>query len=135
MKTVLALVLAAALAACSTVQSLPDVVDNGDARDEVAALLKLTKADLEMALQLATDHDDPAGVQCYSMLLTKIDGVAEFAAMPSAGVVSAYEKARILRRRVEGRSGEDVRVACSALVNDSAGVVLRLVRRAASLGL
>lgn len=125
MKTIATIAVALALGACS---SLPDTVQNGDPRDEIAALTELAKTDIESALSDARAHKDKAAVLCYSELLDKIEDLPKLTASRVVGPVSAFQKARNIRKRIDEGVSEDVEIACAALANETRGTLRRIVR-------
>jgi hypothetical protein len=96
-------------------------------------LSKVTVPDLQAALARATAADDKPAIQCYAGLIPIIQSLPGQIPDPNfAGVVDAFEAARILSKKAQGFSGannpliQNVNLACAALFNDTQGDLLRL---------
>ena len=96
-------------------------------------LTKVTVTDLQAALARATAADDKPAMQCYAGLLPIIQSLPTQIPDPKfAGVVDAFEAARLLSKKAQGFSGatnplvQGVNLACAALFNDTQGDLLRL---------
>lgn len=125
MKTIAAVALALSLGACA---NLEGTVRNGDTQDEIVALAELAKADVESALADARAHKDKAAVLCYAELLDKLEDLPKLTASRVVGPVSAFQKARNIRKRIDEGVSEDVEIACAALANETRGTLRRIVR-------
>lgn len=91
--------------------------------------------DLKAADQIAVAHGDDIAHACYPVLadwLTAATGTPAPTVDQILGVVSAFEKARVTRMRVEGAAAGGptipvkVKLACAALVQDERMFALRL---------
>lgn len=118
MTRVAIVVAALALAGCA---SLPDTIQNGDPRDEVAALTAFTIADLQSARDLAQSADDKIAVMCWTDLLASAERLQSVAARGSIGVATKWQIARNMRR--------NEREACDAIVSDARSTLFRIAGR------
>jgi hypothetical protein len=144
MKTVLALFLAlSVLAGCATGT---ETIVNADGTQTVVAedqfldrLSQFTKNDVQAAMKLAGDSDldgavdegvegDPIALQCYAYLNTKLGTERE--GITVAGVISGFQAARNIKRRVTGGFSDDFTLGCGALLTDVRGSILKLGARA-----
>jgi hypothetical protein len=82
----------------------------------------LVSSDLDAAITIAKANNDQAAVNCYSALKADLATVLPAGDVPAAGAISAFEKARVLRRRVQVGVSEAVHIACSPLLVDAARV-------------
>ena len=120
MKKLIAIALAASLSACAG--------GSLDTQDDVERLARFTAADIRVALADATVHEDQAAMQCWGVLLAKVEDLPRLTASPVVGAASAYQKARNARRRIDGGVSEEVHIACAAMLDDARSTVFRLVR-------
>lgn len=118
MKTIATIAVALALGACS---SLPDTVQNGDPRDEIAALTAFTIADLQSARDLAQSADDKIAVMCWTDLLASAERLQSIAARGAVGIATKWQIARNMRR--------NEREACDAIVSDARSTLFRIAGR------
>ena len=120
MKRIAALALAASLSACAG-QAL-------DTQDDVEALTRFVAADIRAALADAKIHEDQSAVQCWTVLLAKVEDLPRLTASPVVGAASAFQKARNARRRFDAGVSEEVHIACAAMLDDARSTILRLGR-------
>lgn len=148
--SVLMLAGALALGGCS-VTSAPDVGDpavQADAQVDgfLSELGQLTKNDLEVAMQLTGDLDldgavdegkvgDPIALQCYSYLRGKVVEAGGDDSIRVAGVVSAFQSARNVRRRVDLGVSDEFVLNCGPLITDVRMNALGVVSRITSGGI
>ncbi len=117
-RSIQAVALAAALAGCA---GLSDTVQNGDPRDEIAALTAFTIADLQSARDLAQSADDKIAVMCWTDLLASAERLRAVAARGSIGAATKWQIARNMRR--------NEREACDAIVSDARSTLFRIAGR------
>ena len=91
----------AALALTGCASAVPDALTAAPEADEspLSGLTDLAERDLTAALNDASAHDDVIAAQCYAFLLGKLPDVGTGIQAP-VGVVSAFQKARNIRRKV-----------------------------------
>lgn len=121
----LALLAALALAACGT---LPDTVDNGDPRDEFAAIAAFALEDLRAAKVAAEAQDDEAAALCWGALADYVETVPGKVSGPTIGAATVYQRARHARRIIDRGPPERVHIACAAMLADARSTLLRLSR-------
>lgn len=121
---------ALALAGCS-------IIGSGDADGPGADLRAFALNDLHTASQLAGDFDfdglvdpdvangDALAAQCYAYLAGKAADPRENV-IEVEGVVSAFQSARNVNRRVGDGLSDEFKIACGPLVMDARGNILRL---------
>jgi len=97
-------------------------------------ITKLTVTDLQAALARATRADDKPAMMCYPVLIGIVQGLpSQTPDTQLAGIVDAFEAARVLSKKAAGFSGstdpmiQAVNLGCAALYNDAKGDVLRLM--------
>lgn len=117
-RSISAMVLAAALAGCA---GLPDTVQNGDPRDELAALSAFALDDLRGARDLAESADDPIAVMCWTDLIAAAERLQAVSQQRVIGVATKWQLARNLRR--------SERDACDAIVSDARSTLFRIAGR------
>jgi len=83
-------------------------------------------ADIDAAQALAVAANDPAAVQCYTTLSGKVERLGGRLELPVVGVVSAYQRARNVRRLVTGGVSDELRAACAWMLMDSRSFLRRL---------
>lgn len=93
-------------------------------------LSKITEADLNAAIKQASDNNDPQAVLCYTEIKNFI---AKVAAPELKGVLSTFETARLLRRRIQSNDREPLHVACAPLIVDANVTLAKLGLIAAGL--
>jgi hypothetical protein len=107
------LFIAVLLGACTT---------NAEQLQEINANLMTNQAfvlsDIESARKIAIAHDDVLAEKCYDVLYVYIE-TAKVEFSSAAGAITAYQKARTLRRKAQAGLPDDVRMWCGALVSDS----------------
>jgi hypothetical protein len=136
------------LTGCAAPQVGDPAVDAGD--QAVGSFLddlgRFTANDLEVAMKLTGDRDldgqvdpdvvngDPVALQCYAYLHGKVttDGGGE--TITVAGVVSAFQSARNVKRRIGTGVSDEFHLACGPLINDVRASALGLVGRLTSAG-
>lgn len=100
-------------------------------------LQAITSADLNQAIDLATQAEDPAAVQCYTYLRDHLVTMNGQASIVPHGVFSAFQLARNGVRKVKGGVSDELNLACAALYQSAKGDVLSiaaLVGRIAGTG-
>lgn len=95
----------------------------------VADMQKFTVDDIDAAQKMAEAAGDQKAMACYPMLKRFV--AERFVPMTAEvkGAVSAYQRARIARLRVQEGAPEYLEIACASLLNDSKGFVARLLAR------
>jgi hypothetical protein len=99
---------------------------------------QFTKVDVEAAMALAGDSDldgvvdpdvtgDPIALQCYAYLHTKLGAAPQ--GITVAGVISGFQAARNIKRRVGGGFSDEFTLGCGALLTDVRGTLLKLGAR------
>lgn len=118
MRLLLALLAGLALAGC-------DLAGRASlaAYEDRLAVAGFAENDLRAALADAEDHDDVVAVQCYGALLAHVERWQR--APRTIGAFSAFQRARTVRRVMED---ERLNAACAALVGETKGSALRLLR-------
>lgn len=148
--SMLALAGVLALGGCAF-NDLPEVGDPAVQADaKVAGFLddlgKLTQNDLEVAMQLTGDLDldgavdagkvgDPIALACYSYLRGRVAEAGGDDSIRVAGVVSAFQSARNVRRRVDQGVSDDFVLNCGPLITDVRMNALGLISRIGSGGI
>lgn len=94
-------------------------------------LRTVTVADLETAIQIAQKHQDQEALQCYPVLL-ELAKQRDTSLIKPAGVVSAFEAARVVVEHDADPVLRRINLACAALFTDGAATIAKL---AAKLGL
>ena len=119
----LALAAFLALAACGT---LPGTIDNGDPRDEIAAVADFALEDLRAAKAAAEAQDDEAAALCWGALADYVETVPAKISGPTIGAATVYQRARHARRVYDRGPPERVHIACAAMLDDARSTLLRL---------
>ncbi len=93
----------------------------------------LVREDLMEASRSAHVHADRVAYICYDELLAILDEAGQdgFFTDPTKGVFSTFQKARNTRRLFEGDTGVRIRLACSALreeTRERIGAVIGFIR-------
>ncbi len=108
-----------------------NVLNNDDS--PFGDITKLTITDLQAALARATAADDKPAMMCYPVLIQVIQGLPSQAPDSKvAGVVDAFEAARLLAKKAQAFSGsnnqmiQNINLGCAALYNDAKADILRL---------
>lgn len=137
-----------AIAGCSSVPTVGEpaaTVEADPGAELLARIGQFTLNDLNVAMDLTgdADHDgkiDP-GVEngdmladsCYFFLASKVSQASNPSSHPItvAGVVSGFQSARNIRRRVGGFDGfsDEFYAGCGGLIADVRGDVLKLVAK------
>lgn len=147
-----ALVLAGALAlgGCSTndVPAVGDPAVQADAKVDsfLSDLGRFTVTDLEVAMKLTGDLNldgavddgtagDPIALQCYSYLRGKVANAGGGNSIQVAGVVSAFQSARNVRRRVDLGASDEFVLNCGPLITDVRMNALGVISRIGSGGI
>lgn len=96
-------------------------------QDGEASFPKLLALDLDAANQIAIAHNDTLGMMCYPALMAFL-GTSTPSTDQIKGVVSAFEKARVTRMGLEGKSlvPLELRIACAPLLLDERDFLIRL---------
>jgi len=119
--------LAVMIAGCSTLNL------GGDDPNIFERLAAITEADRAAAEADALAHNDLLALTCWRTLARYIGGV-ETPSGEIKGVLSAYQRARDLRRSAGAGAPDDLRLGCSAMVQDSRDFVLKMAVIAGSRG-
>lgn len=125
MRTLIILLAALALSACATGSP---IVGGG----QLERLEDITEHDALVAIAIAQHADDPAGVACAGVILSRLEAQRQAAPAPApAGVLSAFMAARELRRKIDGAGGESadreaIHNACAPLILDAAVTITKL---------
>jgi len=123
------------LTGCASLVPTQPATDD-DQGDRIETLLQVAVTDAETALTLATNANDLAAMQCYPKLIDWLGHLEDYRGVAvdstGKGVITAYQRTRNIRRRIGTRVPEKVRIACSAMVNDSVGFLKKLI---ATIGL
>lgn len=121
----LAVLAALALAACGTLQG---TVDDGNPRDELAAIAAFALEDLRAAKAAAEAQDDQAAALCWGALADYVETVPAKVSGPTIGAATVYQRARHARRIIDRGPPERVHIACAAMLADARSTLLRLSR-------
>lgn len=82
--------------------------------------------DLRNARSMAERTGDLLALQCYDYLIPKLEARLDIPAEEEiSGAISAYQKARNVRRLIEARDSVPFRLACGPLLADSEAVLRR----------
>ena len=85
--------------------------------------------DVTAARDLAVADSDEIAVVCWDGVLEFLDRVDPSVFVgESQGVAHSYQKARVVRRFLEGDMPVDLKLACSAMVGESKNVFKKLLR-------
>lgn len=120
MKSILTItVLVVLLSGCATQIALQD-----------PATRELTRADAEVAQHIAEADGDVVAATCWKTLILYLQPASSGEPIKTIGVLSEFQRLRMLRRHAEDRAvPEDVHVACSPLVVDAQGTLLKFGAR------
>ena len=88
---------------------------------------RLTRADAQAALDIATAHGDQRGMQCHAAFLATVTDAPAPADIKVAGPLSGYELARVTRLDVEAGLPDAVQSACAPMFLDSQRALLRVL--------
>ncbi len=117
------------LTGCATAQTAPaPPITPGPAaapEDLIPLIQKLTKADVDQALAIATAAGDADGVQCFTSLQGHLADGTLILPTP-AGAVSAVELARVVDLRLRGGLPKDLIQACAVYTFDLRMFLARL---------
>ena len=117
---------------------------SGDLKeDPVDTFSAFVREDVNKARWLATAANDRPAMVCYEELLNWIDETADQKQrlvnaesgfdpdihLQGDGIVTAYQRARNLRRRIQKSVPEEVKIACAAMVYESKSFLTRLLFR------
>lgn len=116
-----ALVLALTLTTAACAGNLPETIQNGDPRDEIAALSAFAIRDLQTANRLAAAKNDRIAVMCWSDLIETAELLRTIASDGVIGPATKWQIARNLRRSEHE--------ACDALVSDARSTLFRIAGR------
>jgi len=119
------------LAACATSTTPPAAATPAPASappaDPLAALSKFTLNDLQHASAIGKAGGDKLGPLCYDWLAAQLQ--AQSSSDPNAtvaGLISAFEKARLLQQAVSNGISQDFQIHCAPLLSDAQSNLLRL---------
>lgn len=145
-----ALVLAAVLSGCAGTPKVGDPASQAvadPAADFLGELGQFTLNDLNVAMDLTgdIDHDgkvdpgfepgDQIADQCYFFLAGKLASVGNGNSVTVAGIVSGFQSARNLKRRVGGGLSDEFMIGCGPLITDVRGDALKLIGKVAGGGI
>lgn len=137
MRSILAMACALVLiAGCATapVAGVPADTETADTADTpLGRISQLAQADVQAALDDANAHGDVIAAQCYAHILAVIPTLPNAAAAPK-GVVSAFQKARNIRRRVDQGISDEFTLACGPLITDTRRTALKIGARIGTAG-
>lgn len=127
---VVPLALIAGLSACGVTQGVFERTT--ELREEG---LTLVRADLEEASRSAHAYEDRVAYTCYDELLAILDenGEVGYFTDASKGAISTFQKVRNTRRLLQGEATVRIRLACSALkeeTQDRVGSVIGFLKGA-----
>lgn len=113
------------LGGCSTMSGLfKKPVTSNPVQSAQQNIAKITQADLSNAITIAKANNDVAGVNCLTALQANLPTTTN---LPKVnGVFSAYELARVKIAAFQNGVPQDVHIACSPVVLDAQGVLLKL---------
>lgn len=121
------------LAGCASQAPVLPVIDpsRGDALEQI---LEVSVADIRAAHELAIAAGDEPAKACWPVLEEWVAELAEYRGLTapmdqSPGVATTYQRIRNIRRQVGSGVPEQVEIACSAMVHESAQFILRLAAR------
>ena len=132
------------LSGCTSYGAIQDAIAEAQAEDpnadKLAAVLHYGVKDAAAAYQAAVAADDQPAMVCWPVLGMWLQQLAAYReAVESAqdardGVLLKYQRARNIRRQLAGGGApEGVRIACSAMIDDSTDFLSGLVRRVGGL--
>lgn len=87
--------------------------------DQVQPVLDFALNDIRAAQDLAVAAGDEAAIQCYGVLEARVAKLGPRLEPPVIGAVSAYQKARNVRRFIAAGISEELRAACAWMIMDS----------------
>lgn len=129
-KLIIALFVGLFLTACSALPSHTDnskTVFNEETDSTLTSkLVNLTERDLQSALDSAKAHNDKIATLCYEAILPLAAAKNEADHTQVVGPISAYQKARNVRKFLEGLAGDNIKIACGPLLADTNSVLSRL---------
>jgi len=96
-----------------------------DDPDEISFVRK----DLEAALASAKANDDQLGEMCWAAIIKKIEEPRTKTNV--VGALSAYQKARNVRRKLEGGLDTSLRIGCAPMLTESRKVIFSKLRKLA----
>lgn len=112
--------------------SLPSHPQPSSLAEVLANVKGDTIIDLNAADAIAVAHGDAIAHACYPVLAKYVAPATGVATVDQiAGVVSAFEKARVERKAAEAKVGtsgipDDLRLGCAALLQDERDFIVRL---------
>lgn len=125
MRKALAVLSLIALAACSTAQTASTPPQPASLQDALGNISKFTVADLQAADADAVAHNDAIAHACYPVLAKFVQSL-QGPTGTVAGAFSAFQAARDLRLGVQAGLPVDLRLGCSALVQDEVQLLIKL---------
>lgn len=96
--------------------------------DDERALAAFALVDLRMAQKNATARGDVVASTCYAHLASVVEARAAAVEFSVVGPVSAFDKARAIRRRLDEGMSDQTRLACSALFSETKMTVARIAK-------
>lgn len=100
-----------------------------DIQDAKASVVKFVRTDVEAALQDAQTHNDILASTCYQGILTHLDAINTGENAGVKGALSAFQKARNLRRGLGGGLTDEMKLACGPLFVDVQGNIMKLLSK------
>lgn len=120
-----ALFLALGVAACT--QTLPAGPAGQASADPLGDIAKFTIADLQAADADAVAHNDVLSHACYPALIKFVGELqTQGSNLTVSGAFSAFQKARDLRRSVQGGIPDYLKLGCAPLVQDEVTLLVKL---------
>lgn len=121
---VLALLGAGTTVGCST--NVASVFQGGSFEETLASLKSVTVADLDAATARAVAGGDQLAAQCYPVLKKYVQSAPD-GKDKVAGLVDAFEKARLLGQKVStAQIPQDLQIACAPLFMDQQQLNLKI---------
>lgn len=125
MRIALATFLLFVLAACSSAQPSSTAPQPASVQDALGKISQFTVADLQAADADAVAHNDAIAHACYPPLIKFVQSLQG----PNgtvAGAFSAFQAARDIRLGVQSGLPVDLKLGCSALVQDETQLLIKL---------
>jgi len=127
-----AAIAALSLAGCASLPDTDEEVAADPADSFLGDLSRFTANDLDTAIVLA--ESDPIAKQCYVYLRGKV-GSGSGDSVEIKGLVSAYQSARNVRRRIGDGPSDEFTLACGPLITDARRNLLKVAGRIGSGGI
>lgn len=104
-------------------------VDDNNTNVEVkkSPLKAFVLADIQAALAIAREGEDRMAIMCWETLADIV--AKDKTGVKVKGVLSAFQKARNRRRKVQSGVDEELQISCAPMAVGSGTAVLRLIRK------